>query len=172
MEGKNWKVKYLFSIIQPALEYFVSIKILLLASTQTFLINNTTFVSGKERKYTWLFVLITESESKFPNFWMFTSIYDLFHSFLLCPCFNLKDISLNDVIGLFWHFKGAGVVEKVEVEVEIKEYKYEELVKALENFENKYYIFLFFFFFYLILWLDWKELDSYSCIKFVNPNKI
>ena len=46
----GWKVKYLFSIIQPALEYFVSIKILLLASTQTFLINNTNFVSGEERK--------------------------------------------------------------------------------------------------------------------------
>nr|POF07517.1 putative gdp-l-fucose synthase 1 [Quercus suber] len=33
---------------------------------------------------------------------------------------------------------GAGVVEKVEVEVEIKEYKYKELVKALENFENSF----------------------------------
>ena len=45
------------------------------------------------------------------------------------------------------------MVEKVEVEVEveIKEYKYEELVKALEDFENKYYIFLFFLFVYLIL---------------------
>ncbi|KAF3974729.1 hypothetical protein CMV_001954 [Castanea mollissima] len=34
--------------------------------------------------------------------------------------------------------QGAGVVEKVELEVEIKEYKYEELVKALENFKNSF----------------------------------
>ena len=55
-------------------------------------------------------------------------------------------------LGYFGILKGARVVEKVEVEVEIKEYKYEELVKALENFENRYYIFLFLlFFFYLIL---------------------
>ena len=54
-------------------------------------------------------------------------------------------------LGYFGILKGAGVVEKVEVEVEIKEYKYEELVKALENFENRYYIFLFFLFVYLIL---------------------
>ena len=74
-------------------------------------------------------------------------------------------------MGYFGILKGVGVVEKVEVEVEIKEYKYEELVKALENFENMYYIFLFFLFVYLILWLDWKELDSHRCIKFVNPNK-
>ena len=55
------------------------------------------------------------------------------------------------MLGYFGILKGAGVVEKVEVEVEIKEYKYEELVKALENFENRYYIFLFFLFVYLIL---------------------
>ena len=53
-------------------------------------------------------------------------------------------------LGYFGILKGARVVEKV-VEVEIKEYKYEELVKALENFENRYYIFLFFLFVYLIL---------------------
>ena len=75
-------------------------------------------------------------------------------------------------MGYFGILKGAGVVEKVEVEVEIKEYKYEELVKALENFENRYYIFLFFLFVYLTLWLDWKELDSHQSIKFVNPNKL
>ena len=77
-------------------------------------------------------------------------------------------------MGYFGILKGAGMVEKVEVEVEveIKEYKYEELVKALEDFENKYYIFLFFLFVYLILWLDWKELDSHRCIKFVNPDKL
>nr|POE54102.1 hypothetical protein CFP56_75476 [Quercus suber] len=34
---------------------------------------------------------------------------------------------------------GVGVVKKVEVEVEMKEYKHEELVKALENFENRFY---------------------------------
>ena len=62
-------------------------------------------------------------------------------------------------LGYFGISKGARVVKKVEVEVEIKEYKYEELVKALENFENRYYIFLLFLFVYLILWLDWKELD-------------
>ena len=72
-------------------------------------------------------------------------------------------------LGYFGILKGATVVEKVEVEVEIKEYKYEQLVKTLENFENKYYIFLFFLFVYLILWLDWKE-DSHRCIKFVNPD--
>ena len=54
-------------------------------------------------------------------------------------------------MGYFGILKGARVVEKVKVEVEIKEYKYEELVKALENFENRYYIFLFFLFVYLIL---------------------
>ena len=69
----------------------------------------------------------------------------------MCPCFNLKNIALNDVIGYFGILKGAGVVEKVEVEVEINEYKYEELVKTLENFENRYYIFLFLLFVYLIL---------------------
>ena len=57
-------------------------------------------------------------------------------------------------LGYFGILKGAGVVEKVEVEVEIKEYKYEELVKTLENFENRYYIFLFFLFVYLILSVD------------------
>ena len=36
-------------------------------------------------------------------------------------------------LGYFGILKGARVVEKVEVEVEIKEYKYEELVKALEK---------------------------------------
>ena len=56
-------------------------------------------------------------------------------------------------LGYFGILKGARVVEKV-VEVEIKEYKYEELVKALENFENRYYIFLFFLFVYLILSVD------------------
>ena len=60
-------------------------------------------------------------------------------------------------------------MEKVEVEVGIKKYKYEKLVKTLENFENR---FLFFLFVYLILWLDWKELDSHRCIKFVNPDKL
>ena len=55
------------------------------------------------------------------------------------------------LLGYFGILKGVGVVEKVEVEVEIKEYKYEELVKALENVENRYYIFLFFLFVYLIL---------------------
>ena len=40
------------------------------------------------------------------------------------------------LLGYFGILKGPGMVEKVEVEVEIKEYKYEELVKALENFEN------------------------------------
>ena len=54
-------------------------------------------------------------------------------------------------LGYFGILKGARVVEKVEVEVEINEYKYEELVKTLENFENRYYIFLFFLFVYLIL---------------------
>jgi len=53
-------------------------------------------------------------------------------------------------LGYFGILKGAGVVEKVEVEVEM-EYKYEELVKALENFGNRYYIFLLFLFVYLIL---------------------
>ena len=57
-------------------------------------------------------------------------------------------------LGYFGILKGARVVEKVEVEVEIKEYKYEELVKTLENFENRYYIFLFFLFVYLILSVD------------------
>ena len=76
------------------------------------------------------------------------------------------------LLGYFGILKGPGMVEKVEVEVEIKEYKYEELFKALENFENRYYIFLFFLFVYLILSLDWKELDSHKCIKFVNPNKL
>ena len=57
-------------------------------------------------------------------------------------------------LGYFGILKGAGVVEKVEVEVEIKEYKNEELVKTLENFENRYYIFLFFLFVYLILSVD------------------
>ena len=56
-------------------------------------------------------------------------------------------------LGYFGILKGARVVEKV-VEVEIKEYKYEELVKALENIENRYYIFLFFLFVYLILSVD------------------
>ena len=55
------------------------------------------------------------------------------------------------LLGYFGILKGPGMVEKVEVEVEIKEYKYEELFKALENFENRYYIFLFFLFVYLIL---------------------
>ena len=54
-------------------------------------------------------------------------------------------------LGYFGILKGARVVEKVEVEVEINEYKYEELVKTLENFENRYFIFLFFLFVYLIL---------------------
>ena len=57
-------------------------------------------------------------------------------------------------LGYFGILKGARVVEKVEVEVEINEYKYEELVKTLENFENRYYIFLFFLFVYLILSVD------------------
>ena len=58
-------------------------------------------------------------------------------------------------LGYFGILKGVGVVEKVEVEVEIKEYKYEELVKALENFENMYYIFLFLLFVYhFILFFD------------------
>ena len=57
-------------------------------------------------------------------------------------------------LGYFGILKGVGVVEKVEVEVEINEYKYEELVKTLENFENRYYIFLFFLFVYLILSVD------------------
>ena len=74
--------------------------------------------------------------------------------------------------GYFGILKCAGVVEKVKVEVEKKEYKYEELVKALENFENRYCIFLFFLFVYLILLVDWKELDSYRCIKFVNLDKL
>ena len=75
-------------------------------------------------------------------------------------------------LGYFGILKGARVVEKVEVEVEINEYKYEELVKTLENFENRYYIFLFFLFVYLILSVDWKELDSRRFIKFVNPDKL
>ena len=58
-------------------------------------------------------------------------------------------------LGYFGILKGARVVEKVKVEVEIKEYKYEELVKALENFENMYYIFLFLLFVYhFILFFD------------------
>ena len=57
-------------------------------------------------------------------------------------------------LGYFGILKGARVGEKVEVEVEINEYKYEELVKTLENFENRYYIFLFFLFVYLILSVD------------------
>ena len=48
------------------------------------------------------------------------------------------------LLGYFGILESTGVVEKVEVEVEMKEYKYEELAKALENFGNKYYIFLFF----------------------------
>ena len=55
------------------------------------------------------------------------------------------------LLGYFGILKGAGVVEKVEVEVEIKEYKYEELVKALENFENMYYIFLFLLFIAIVI---------------------
>ena len=38
------------------------------------------------------------------------------------------------------------MVEKVGVEVEMKEYKYEQLPKALEKFGNEYYTFLFFLF--------------------------
>ena len=38
------------------------------------------------------------------------------------------------------------MVEKVGVKVEMKEYKYEQLPKAIEKFGNKYYIFLFFLF--------------------------
>ena len=36
----------------------------------------------------------------------------------------------------FFFFKGVGVVEKVGVEVEMKEYEYEQLVKTLEMFGN------------------------------------
>ena len=49
-------------------------------------------------------------------------------------------------LGYFGILESIGVVEKVEVEVEMKEYKYGELAKALENFGNRYYIFLFFLF--------------------------
>ena len=53
-------------------------------------------------------------------------------------------------LGYFGILESTGVVDKVEVEVEM-EHKYEELAKALENFGNRYYIFLFFLFVCLIL---------------------
>ena len=53
-------------------------------------------------------------------------------------------------LGYFGILESTGVVDKVEVEVEM-EYKYEELAKALENFGNGYYIFLLFLFVCLIL---------------------
>ena len=69
---------------------------------------------------------------------------------------KLKEIALNDIIGLFqFFFKGVGVVEKVGVEMEMKEFEYEQLAKTLEMFGNniafayKHYIFLFFLFFCL-----------------------
>ena len=48
-------------------------------------------------------------------------------------------------LGYFEISESIGVGEKVELEVEM-EYKYGELAKALENFGNRYYIFLFFLF--------------------------
>ena len=77
--------------------------------------------------------------------------------FLLCQLFNLKEIALNDIIGLFFFLKGVRVVENVGVEVEMKEYEYEQLVKTLEIFGNniafayKHYIFLSFSFFFLFI---------------------
>ena len=50
-------------------------------------------------------------------------------------------------LGYFGILKGAKVVEKVEVEVEM-ESEYGELAKAFENFGNRFYIFLFFLFFF------------------------
>ena len=46
------------------------------------------------------------------------------------------------------------MVEKVGVEVEMKEYKYEQLPKALEKFGNEYYTFLFFLFVFKIFNID------------------
>ena len=53
-------------------------------------------------------------------------------------------------LGYFGILKGARVVEKVEVEVEM-ESEYGELAKAFENFGNRFYIFLFFLFVFLVL---------------------
>ena len=58
-------------------------------------------------------------------------------------------------LGYFFFLKGVRVVKNVGVEVEMKEYEYEQLVKTLEMFGNniafayKHHIFLFFLFFCL-----------------------
>ena len=55
-------------------------------------------------------------------------------------------------LSYFGFLEGVGVVEKVEVELEMKEFEYEKLAKTLEMFGKniaiayKHYIFLFFLF--------------------------
>ena len=94
LEGKIWKVKYLFLIIQPTLEYFVSIKILLLASTQTFLINNTTFVSGKERKNSYCTSFVKEKTKQLGNpiCFVLDSTFKIIYPTVL---FLLQNLNLN-----------------------------------------------------------------------------
>ena len=97
LEGKIWKVKYLFLIIQPTLEYFVSIKILLLASTQTFLINNTTFVSGKERKNSYCTSSVKEKTKQLGNpiCFVLDSTFKIIYPTVL---FLLQNLNLNSQI--------------------------------------------------------------------------
>ena len=101
-EGKifllnGWKVKYLFSIIKPALEYFVSIKILPLASTQTFFVNNTTFVSGKDRKNSYHTLAIKEKTKQLGNpiYSMLDSTFKIIYPTVL---FLLQNLNLNSQI--------------------------------------------------------------------------